>query len=772
MIVPCPFLPVSPEPVRAGPPALIHLPALRRGRTGQRTGGGSRAGLAVMILSCLSAFPTHAEDDEAPLELDPVVVVASKRPVNLSEVAGQISILSGPQLADQLTENLDQALRYEPGVYVETGSTRFGGDVFVLRGVGGNRVSVEVDGVPLRDGFAIGSYSNAGRALVETDRIARLEILYGPASVYYGSDALGGVLAITTLDPDDLVARSRGDRYFGLRTGWQSANEAWVASGQAAWANGAHGFSISATAREGRERDSGAVDSGGLDPQDWQTRDYAARYTFDTAGGHRLRVGLERFERDVVTEVRSLLGFRRFARTTRLDGDDEDERTRMLVDYEFSAEWLHQGQLRAFLDDSTTRQATEEERAPPPAPRRLHRDFRLDTKLQGLEFVGAHEIALGNTDHQLGFGMEWLSTDLEELRDGFEENLDTGEISQVLLGETLPTRDFPNTTTRELGVFIEDAIRFSDGRWELTPALRLERYEVEPRPDPVYENAFPDLPVVHLDESAITPRLSARYTVNDRWSVYGLYTEGFRAPPVEDVNIGFELPRFRYRAIPNPDLESETSRGYELGLRRFSDHGRLALTWFDTRYDDLIESRARIGVDPDSGFLEFQSRNIGRARIYGADLRLDQGLGALNESLTAWTIRTALLWTRGDNETRDEPLNTVSPPQAILGVGWRPGDGRLDLALTATFTAEQDRIDTTDGALFAPPSWNVLDLSLAWRPDTGAGLDATLRAGVFNVLDETYWRWEDVRNLAPDDPMIPLLAQPGRNLQASLQLGF
>jgi len=710
-----------------------------------------------------------AEEEEAPLTLDPIVVVASKRPVNLSEVAGQISVLTGPELADQLTENLDQALRYEPGVSVETGSTRFGADAFVLRGVGGNRVAVEVDGVPLRDGFAIGSYSNAGRTLVETDRIERLEILYGPASVYYGSDALGGVLAITTLDPDDLLARGRGERYFGLRAGWQSAEDAWVASGQAAWASGAHGVSVSATARDGHERDSGAVATDALDPRDWRTRDYAARYIFDTAGGHRLRVGVERFERDTTTEVRSLQGYGRFARTTRLDGDDEDERTRVLVDYDFSTAWLDQGQLRAFLDENTTRQGTEEERAPPPAPVRLRRDFRLDSDLHGVEFVGAHHLVLGATDHHLGFGVEWLSTDLEELRDGFEQNLDTGEVSKVLLGETLPTRDFPNSTTRELGVFIEDAIRFADDRWALTPALRLERYEVDPRSDPVYGDAFPDLQVVGLDESAVTPRLSARYAIDERWSVYGLYSEGFRAPPVEDVNIGFELPRFRFRAIPNPDLEPETSRGYELGLRRFGDDGRLALTWFDTRYDDLIESRALIGVDPESGFLEFQSRNIGQARTYGVDLRLDQGLGALHETLAAWTFRSALLWTRGDNETRGEPLNTVSPPQAILGVGWRPGDGRLDLALTATFTAEKDRIDDTDGARFAPPSWQVLDLTTAWRLGALRGRGVTLRAGVFNLLDETYWRWEDVRNLAPDDPMIPLLAQPGRNVQLSLQ---
>ena len=48
-------------------------------------------------------------------------------------------------------------------------------------------MEIEIDGVPARDQFAIGAYSNGGRALVETDRIKRVEVLYGPASVMYGS---------------------------------------------------------------------------------------------------------------------------------------------------------------------------------------------------------------------------------------------------------------------------------------------------------------------------------------------------------------------------------------------------------------------------------------------------------------------------------------------------------------------------------------------------------------------------------------------------------
>ena len=103
--------------------------------------GRTRPGLIIAAFAGLGVAPATAEENKAPLTLDPIVVVASKRPVALSEVAGQISVLTGPELADQLTEAPDKALRHEPEVSIGTGSTRFGSDAFVLRGVGGNRVA-------------------------------------------------------------------------------------------------------------------------------------------------------------------------------------------------------------------------------------------------------------------------------------------------------------------------------------------------------------------------------------------------------------------------------------------------------------------------------------------------------------------------------------------------------------------------------------------------------------------------------------------------------
>jgi hemoglobin/transferrin/lactoferrin receptor protein len=363
-----------------------------------------------------------------------------------------------------------------------------------------------------------------------------------------------------------------------------------------------------------------------------------------------------------------------------------------------------------------------------------------------------------------------LNNEINELRDGLQTTIEDGSTTNVILGETLPVRDFPNSETDEFGVWLQDEIAFADGRWQLTPALRWDAYRLDPQPDAVWEADNPETPVVEVDESRLTPRLGLLYRPGGGWSLYAQYAEGFRAPPFQDANIGFDLSLFGYLAIPNPDLESETSKAVELGLRQIGQRHRFAVTVYHSDYDDFIESRVLVGRDPVTADLLFQSRNIDRARIRGVDLRFDQDLGAWSERLQGWSLRLAGYWANGDNRENGEPLNSVAPPQAVLGLAWTSSDGAWDLGIAGTFTADKDRgdIDESGEARFATPSWTTLDLAAGWRPLHRL----ELRAGLFNLLDERYWRWLDVANLAADDPVIPLLARPGRSLSLSARIAF
>jgi len=707
----------------------------------------------ILLLFVLLYFPQagHASDgandsqeqtgdiNSDRLELDPIVVVASKSPRPLSEVAAQVTVITADDILVGMAEDLDGMLKYEPGLDMEIAGTRFGATSINVRGIGGNRVAIEIDGIPVRDGFSIGAFSNGGRVLVESDRIKRVEVLYGPASVMYGSDALGGVMAISTWDPADLVSGDDSSVWIGLKGGYQSMNDSWVGSGVAAWKEGAHGLLAAATWRRGHELDNQAPAGTPDDPQDWDSTDFMFRYTWDTSSGNRFRLSAERTERKVRSEINSLLGFgRRFQNTTELLGDDRDESRRLSVDYEFSAGGWQQGVVRVFNVVHKTDQLTLEERATAPHPIDLERRFFYKQDISGVELNLFREEQWGSSTHRIGLGAEWLQTDITELRDGLQTSLIDGSSSNVILGEEMPVRDFPISRTDDIGLFAQDEIAFADGLWQIIPALRWDYYKLDPRPDSIWLEDNPDTEVVTVRESQFTPRLGVLYHPADAWTLYGQYSRGFRAPPFEDANIGFDIPLFGFR--------------------------------FYTDYDDFIESRVLIGRDPETGDLIFQSRNIDKARIYGVDIRYDQDLESWNDSLRGWLLKVAAYWAKGENREIDQPLNSIAPPQAVIGLSWVSADDKWDFAATGTFTGSKDKndIDETVGERFATPSWGVLDLTAAWRPSQWI----ELRAGVFNVADKRYWRWLDIANLDSNDPMIPLLSRPGRSYSITARLSF
>ena len=120
-----------------------------------------------------------AETDATDLE---AVTVYARRLVPLSRVAAAVSVIPQETIERTLSADVKELVRYEPGLSVRSDPFRFGVDTFAVRGVGGNRVSVEVDGIPAAGGFAIGAYSDSGRRFVDLTFVERVEVLRGPAS--------------------------------------------------------------------------------------------------------------------------------------------------------------------------------------------------------------------------------------------------------------------------------------------------------------------------------------------------------------------------------------------------------------------------------------------------------------------------------------------------------------------------------------------------------------------------------------------------------------
>jgi hemoglobin/transferrin/lactoferrin receptor protein len=510
------------------------------------------------------------------------------------------------------------------------------------------------------------------------------------------------------------------------------------------------------------------IDSAAAGPEDAfdRTRDSAmAKASWALANGDRVRLRADAYRDAVASEIETVLGYgRRYINTTSLAGDDSRRRwtTALGYDFERDARLMQAGRIDLYFASTRVEQRTDERREIAAPPLAIERKFHYDQDLWGAlaDFEGRFE--LGASKHRFGWGFSYDQRRIEEYRDGLETNLQTGESTSNLLGESMPVRDFPLSTVTELGVYVHDEMEL--GRVTLIPGLRFDAYEMDARADAMYSADNPNTTVVDVDQSSWSPKLGLLLRLNDRLSAFAQYAHGFRAAPFEDVNIGFEIPRFNFRAIPNPDLKPESSDGLELGLRLGSGWFQLSTSVFGAKYDDFIESRVNLGPDPQTGVLVFQSQNIAEARVYGAEFKAEADL---ERWLRGFSVAAAANWTVGENAENDQPLNSVDPPEAVLRVAWAPR-ASMRFALMTTLVAAQDHVDETNVDLFTPGSYATIDVLATLEPLRNVRIDL----GIFNLLDETYWRWSAVRMRPADDPMIGALSAPGRYGSASVHVAF
>ncbi len=729
-------------------------------------------------LGCLlTAFASLPAAMAQVVTLDPVVVtgVASRVEESVDDTPATLRVITRRDLDRALANTLRDAIRYEPGVSIENGATRFGLGGIAIRGLEGNRVQVLYDGIRLPDQFRVGSFSSASRNLLDLGLLSRLDILRGPASALYGSDALAGVVSFTSVDPRDLLGQ-RGDFAGRVAAGYASASASApagaVLAGRTEGAElllGAHytGF--------GETENRGSVDAIGAtrtvaNPQDGRTASQLAKVVLPTQSAGQFRLTYDGYSRSVATDVASLNP--QSPKTVSLTGDDRATRRRVSFDHEVSAAlgldrltWLVYGQRASTVQDTAEqRSGTTAACLSATGTVRCRRDLRFTFEQDELGFIAIGQRAVGATQRVL-FGVEGARTRTEEMRDGSVTDLDTGSASNVVGVDVFPTRDFPSAVTTRLGVFAQDEITLD--RATLIPALRYDRFAMRPQTDPVFEAGNPGRTVVGSNDGAWSPKLGALVPVGADTTLTFQAASGFRAPPYSDVNIGLSNLPLGYAVIANPGLNAETSRGIEAGVRGRGKHWNYMLTAYRTGYHDLIVSRAPLPCPADprcvpGAPITFQSQNVTRARIEGIEARGEVALGA------DWSLRTACAYTRGDDLGKDLPLNTVDPPKLVVGIDWEAPAGNGGATLHVTHVWSQTRIDRSSMPLFATPAFTTVDLTAYWS----ATPEIALYAGMFNIGNAKYWLWSDVRTVNAAQEGIDRYTQPGRNYGVQVTARF
>ena len=732
------------------------------------------APLGAAVCAVLAVAPAFANGFDsagaspsgAPLsEFDRIQVTATRTERAIVDVPASVDVIDRERLDDTMIRDIKRLVRFEPGVSVTSSFGRFGLGGFRIRGLDGNRVQIQTDGIPVSDAFSIGSFANANRNFVDLDTLKRVEIVRGPASSLYGSDALGGVVAFVTRDPADYLVDNK-DAYFGLKSGYEGDWRGLSGGATAAFGGDRWSGMVALSQRQGQEtRNQGDNRSTGANrtasnPQDRDGSSVLAKLVFAPSDDQRLRLAAESNEDNTETDVLTSVN----ATTRSLLGDDSQKRKRVSLTHEMDAvgaaladslDW------QVYWQGSETTQRTDELRT---GNIRRQREFLFDQQVQGLQANFHKGLTTGSVTHEFTYGLDAAWTRTEQLRNGVQTNLNTGVSSSTILPDVFPVRDFPNSDTIEIGVYVQDEMRLVDGHLSLIPGLRVDYYQLKPDVDAIFAADNPGVPVSDLDDTSVSPKFGAIWRFDDSWSMFGNYAHGFRAPPYNDVNLGFTNFQFGYTAIPNPDLKPETSDGIELGLRYVGAASYFGVSGYYNDYNDFIESFVNVGFN-DQGLMVFQSRNVADARIYGAELKAGVDFGALSDVWRGWSLRGAAAWARGDNKTDDVPLDSVDPLRGSLGLAYERGSWGAELA--GSFAAAKERV--SNPAYYRPSGYGVLDLMAHWNFAPGARIDL----GVFNLGDRTYTDWADVPfGVAATATTLDRYTLPGRSVAASLSVSW
>ncbi|NJM98669.1 MAG: TonB-dependent hemoglobin/transferrin/lactoferrin family receptor [Phormidesmis sp. RL_2_1] len=730
------------------------------------------------IAQAVSPVEVESSEDENRIRIN-VTGTRTPRPIQITPA--NVTVIEVEDIDQQQIFNLNDLIRYEPGISVQN-NLQFGSQGFNIRGIDGNRVLIQVDGIRLPPAFQSGSESvvgqgfNVGRDYFDLEILRTAEIIRGPASTLYGSDALGGAVSYFTLDPSSLLDAAGADSSTVLSSNFDSENSGFVNTIVQAGRFGDLDALVAYTRRDSSEG------SNLGDDQDNSRNNILGRFVYRLSDESSLDFTAEYFgnRSDTTTSEENLPLIS--SSTTGFTEQIDTERSRFSLAYKYEneerASFLNFGQARVYFQDAETTENNERTFLPfdfrtmqlgSPAVRISENSFT--DRVFGGDIQLRSDFDWGESEHQLTYGVDVSNTFNARPRDRTQTDLATGTQTQTAIPDNFPTKDFPDSNTFRIGVYLQDEIEIPRARLSIIPGLRYDYYALNVSSDEDFERN--GAVAAEFNDGALSPNLALVYQPTDELSLYGRYSRGFRAPLYNEVNSGFTNQIFGYRTLPNPELDAETSNSFELGLRGEYPQIAFGLTGFYNRYDDFIDFQL-VDTEQLNGrpFSVFQNVNIDNAETYGLEANAEY---RFSTEPHGFSLLGAFAWTVGNNLTSDEPLSRVDPIEAVVGLRYRAPEEKWGAELVTTLVgkARGEGFEAEAGQdPFVPSGFSVFDLIGYYRLNP----DITFNLGLFNLLDNNYVQYSDVRFLDANESLFEQrrnrFEQAGFNVSAGVSWRF
>jgi len=667
-----------------------------------------------------------------------VVVTASRQEAETVSSVLPSAVVGQERLAQTMPLNLAQALSEIPGVtWTNAGAFR---SRPIIRGLASNRILVLVDGERLNNGRTSTNDAGIETSLVDFSQIEQVEVVKGPGSVLYGSDAFGGVINVRTATP----ARLDGS-YWNARL-WADFDSASAGRRSSLdLAAGSSKFSLRGT---GSLNDFGDYDSPlgpvfGSGVQDnsgtgevrfYPTASQYAFFKFLYRGGYDF--GLPTLDPNpVFFATFPFSKLRKFS-----GGYSADFASNALSNLQ--ARVYQQSQSRDFLNLLT------------PPGFSLLSDTVTNVDSFGFDLQAT---SILRHRHVLTYG---LSAYRDSNRDARIQVMNPGAPSEVVLSRA---PSVPNSSLTGLGFFVQDEFQLGQ-RLRITAGGRYDRFRLEVFDTPDFSPAAFAAIQKERNDGAFSGNIGANLQLVKGWNLTGNVARAFREPNLFE-RFFFGRGSVGGFVVPNPDLDPETSLQYDAGTRLDFSRFRATLNYFHNTISNLIVTAPGSfnGQTVLSGQPVRQNVNIDESRIQGIEATLQ---GDVRASHSYFTPFVNLAWQRGTNLTNGQPLPLIAPFIANTGVRWQSHRWNTWSEFSSYLTKGSDRVPPGFSPLagYATLAWRAgcqltKESKLgAWLPDEVRSAD--LQFGIENLAGRNY------RSLFETVP------QPGRTVRVGLALNL
>lgn len=653
--------------------------------------------LSILVSFMSTLSPLLQADDKIP----ELVITSTRVEREVFNTPQAITVINDAQIEQANVTSTPDLFRNAEGVYIQ--KTNLGGGAPFIRGLTGKQVLILVDGIRLNNSFyRFGPHQYLNT--IDPNSIERIEVVRGPSSVLYGSDAMGGVINIITkkrtdfLDPfaaEGLVSATYDSATAGTSYADEVGGYATRLQGEGNWND--FGWILGGSVKSYDDLDGGG-DLGDQVPSGYLQYAGDLKLNKKFEPGRELLVGLQYLRQEEVPKTSEVT----------LDGKikfnyEPQDRTFTYLEY-------HDENLDWF-DDFKFNVSYNSQQEGEDIIARLPTETKELTEVGTIGTTAQFSNAFFDNKHRLTYGVEFYHDDYDTQKKSI--NLNSG----------LVTADKPGVPDGaiydNLGIYIQDEFKLTE-RLNFILGGRYSQFSAEGELDHPTEGKK----TLALDTNQFTGSLQGLFGITKEINLMAGISQGFRAPNMEDF---FGRVDFNTE-IPNTNLKPEESVNYEVGLKFLNTSVSADLHYFYADYENLIDR-----VDALNALNQpvKQRRNINNATIEGVES------GFRYEFNPNWRFAATLAWTQGRDD-KDIPLRRIPPLNGSLQLRYSYNPS-IWVELNTLIAKKQDELSSGDKSdlripVGGTPGYAVFSLKSGIKRTKDELLSLTFE----NIFDEKY----------------------------------